>query len=134
MERWRLAWRDGIAPALLNPELEALRDALATNDDALIQGLTCACDSWGRVYKACAIGLAAWRGRGLQSEREIESAFSKTAQATKVRLVHAPHEGTWNDFLTWFDMGDTKEVFPQLLAEVELSLAERARPRGEPQA
>lgn len=129
MEKWRQAWREGIAPCLLDEELQALRDALATNDPALIQGCTAHSDPrTGCLEGGCAIGLAAWRGRGLRTMAEADRAFTATFDAAEVRLASTVLDLSPQEFVDWFDLQPMEEVRPALLAEVERALAGRRKP------
>ncbi len=76
MESWRKVWRTAIGPYLSTAGLEALRQALVTDDPRLIQHHTCEpvglmCLQDFPVEKACALGYAAWQGDGLETVGEV---------------------------------------------------------------
>jgi hypothetical protein len=131
-EHWRLTWRVGFAPLLSPGELHALRDGLVADDAALIQGLTSlplASDDpeFRRLDKpctgACALGYAAWRGRGLSTVEQVEVAFAELMADAQERL--APERGINAFFTTWFDETPRAEMVPALLAEVQAEITRR---------
>src|SRR5438094_8455764 len=83
MESWRKVWRDGLAPQISTPGLEALRRALLTDDARLLQSATtsppplqCVLD-WP-VEGACALGYCGWQGDGLETIGEVEEFFARS--------------------------------------------------------
>ena len=50
MESWRKVWREGLEPLLSTPSLEALQQALTTDDPRLLQGAQWF--FWGRLVYA----------------------------------------------------------------------------------
>jgi hypothetical protein len=67
MEGWRIVWRDGFVPLLPTRGLEALRDALRSDDPRLVQGHTTSppplmCVSDWPVEAACLLGFFAGGG------------------------------------------------------------------------
>ena len=130
METWRLLWREGFAPVLSTAGLEALRNALQTDDPRLTQGstttpppLSCVRD-WP-VEAACALGFCGWQGDGLGVVGEVEEYFASVCFEADQRLGE-PAACRW--FLNWFDDTPREEMCRELLAEVERSLAERSLP------
>lgn len=126
-EAWRKAWRDGVAPLMSERALEALRQGLAADDPALVQGATTvpppvACVQYWPCEGACAVGYAGWKGEGLETVGEVEEFFARLCFEIDKRLGE-PAGCRW--FLNWFDEAPRQEVRRELLAEVELALAGR---------
>jgi len=127
MESWRLVWRQGLVPVLSTAGLEALRDALVTDDHRLVQGATTTppplmCVQDWPVEAACALGFCGWQGDGLESVGHVEEYFAKCCFEADQRLGE-PAACRW--FLNWFDDCGRFEMRRELLAETELALAER---------
>jgi hypothetical protein len=127
METWRMVWREGLAPVLSTSGLEALWQALRSNDERLTQGSTttpppmlslanCPCDG------ADAIGWCGWQGEKLETVGEVEEFFARTCYETDQRMGE-PAACRW--FLNWFDDTPRDAMRPQLLEEVERTLAQR---------
>src|SRR5262249_9157829 len=82
METWRMVWREGFAPVLSLSGLEALWQALRSDDMRLTQGSTTtppplmAVSEWP-VEAADAIGLCGWLGQGLESVGQVEEFFAR---------------------------------------------------------
>src|SRR5262245_26265993 len=132
MESWRRVWREGIAPQLSTPGLEALRAALVTDDKRLLQGQTTEpvpldnVADWP-VEAACPISYCFWKGDGLSFVAEVQEAFAQTTYACDAALGE-PIACRW--FLNWADETPREEMRRELLAEVERVLAERAGGTG----
>lgn len=122
MEPWRRVFRDGIAPQLPLPALEALRAGLLHNDPRLRPGLTIDAGGFG-VVQACAIGYGAWKGVGLRTPAEVECFFNDVCNRAD-ELLGRP--GACAPFITWFDGHRREFVFPLLLTEVNRAIACRA--------
>lgn len=125
MESWRKVWRDGALPLLGTAELAALRDALAADDPALLQGATTSpppliCVQDWPVEGACLLGICGWRGLGLKTVGEVEEYFARACHEIDQR-VGEPAGCRW--LLNWFDETPRDEMRRDLLAEVELALA-----------
>src|SRR2546421_7128267 len=127
MESWRNVWRKGVAPLLSTESLESLRQALVHDDPRLLQGaptppppLQCVQD-WP-VEAACVIGYCGWQGDGLETVAEVEAYFARLCYETDQALGE-PAACRW--FLNWFDETPRDEVRTELLAEVNLALAQR---------
>lgn len=124
MESWRKVWRDGFVPLLSGPELEAMRDALRSDDPRLVQGQTTvpppliAVQDWP-VEAADALGFTGWQGKGLGTVGEVEEHFARLCFEADQRLGE-PAACRW--FLNWYDATPRAEVFRELLAEVELAV------------
>ncbi len=131
METWRKVWRQGLAPLLSTPGLEALRRALLSDDPRLLQGATLSppplrCVQDWAVEGACALGYCGWQGDDLETVAEVEEFFARTCFEADERLGE-PAAVRW--FLNWFDETPRDEMRRQLLAEVNRSLARRVSAR-----
>ena len=127
MESWRKVWRDGFAPILPTAGLEALREALATDDPRLAQGSTTTpppllCVQDWPVEAACALGFCGWQGEGLVSVGEVDEFFARACFEADQRLGE-PAACRW--FLNWFDDTPRDRMRCELLAEVEWALTAR---------
>ncbi len=127
MESWRKVWREGVAPLLSTPALEALQNALASDDARLLQGATTTppplqCVQDWPVEAACALGFCGWQGEGLETVAEVEEYFARTCFEIDQRLGE-PAACRW--FLNWFDETPRNEMRELLLAEVQHALAQR---------
>ena len=127
MESWRKVWRDGLAPLISTPGLEALRSALQSDDARLLQGATTTppplqCVQDWPVEAACALGFCGWQGEGLESVAEVEEYFARLCFEVDQRLGE-PAACRW--FLNWFDETPREEMRRMLLAEVDRALAKR---------
>lgn len=124
MESWRKVWREGIAPLLSTASLEALRDALKSDDKRLIQGATCeppplACVADWEVQGACALSYAGWQGDGLQTVAEVEEFFVTVCHAIDQRIGEA---AGCRYFLNWYDETTRTEMLRELLPEVQRAI------------
>ena len=127
MHTWQLVWRQGIAPCLDVSALRALRRALATDDPALLQGVTSdppPLDTLAAspVEGACPLALAGWRGEHLATVAEVEEYFARVCgRATE--FTGDPEAA--KHFVCWWDNTDRDEARRALLAEVEGALVRR---------
>jgi hypothetical protein len=134
MESWRVVWREGIAPVLSLAGLEALREALATDDPRLRQGFTTEPECPAFIdhnlddrapEAACGLGLAGWLGDRLETVGQVEEYFARCCMEGDQLLGEAA--GTrW--FLNWFDDTPRDEMRRELLPEVERSIRLRVTP------
>jgi hypothetical protein len=129
MESWRKVWRDGLAPHISTPGLEALRRGLIGDDSRLLQGATTTppplqCVQDWPVEAACALGYCGWQGDGLQAVAQVEEFFARICFEAD-RALGEPAACRW--FLNWFDEAPRPEMRRELLAEVNRTLEERAR-------
>lgn len=127
MESWRMVWRNGFAPLVSTAGLQALRKALNTDDARLMQGATTSppplmCVQEWPVESACALGFCGWQGEGLETVGEVEEFFARMCFEADQRLGEP---AGCRYFLNWFDDTPRHEMRPQLLAEVDRTLAER---------
>ena len=124
MELWRKTFREGFAPVLSTVGLEALRGALMSDSDDLIQEnptspaplqafLDWPCEG------ACAIGYCGWRGDGVETVGEVEETIARACFEADQRLGE-PASCRW--FLNWFDSTPRDEMRRELLQEVNLEL------------
>jgi hypothetical protein len=127
MESWRKVWREGMAPQLTTPALEALRRGLLRDDARLLQGATStppplACVQDWPVEAACVLGFCGWQGEGLETVSEVEQFFARACFEADQRLGE-PAACRW--FLNWYDETPREEMRRLLLAEVNRALAHR---------
>lgn len=127
MESWRLVWRNGFVPVLATPALEALREALRSDDPRLTQGSTTTpppllCVQDWPVEAACALGFCGWQAEGRDTVGEVEEFFAQVCFEADQRLGE-PAACRW--FLNWFDDTPRAAMRRELLAEVEYALAAR---------
>jgi hypothetical protein len=128
-QAWQHAFRKGIVPALSTAGLEALRDALATDDKHLIQNSTTFPPPLDAVHDqpvegGCALAFAWWKGLNLVTVGEVELAFTMACSQADERLGE-PAAVRW--FLNWYDDAPRDFMRHQLLAEVEFALAGRPK-------
>jgi hypothetical protein len=127
MESWRKVWREGLLPFISTKGLEALRDGLIADDARLTQGSTTTppplmCVQDWPVEAACTLGYSGWKGDGLETVGEVEEHFARMCFECDNRMGE-PAACRW--FLNWFDDTPRDEMRRELLAEVELALAQR---------
>jgi hypothetical protein len=127
MESWRKVWREGVAPLMSTPGLEALQSALKKDDPRLLQGSTTTppplqCVQDWPVEAACALSFCGWQGDGLETVAEVEEFFARTCFEIDQRLGE-PAACRW--FLNWFDETPREEMRVQLFAEVQRAMAQR---------
>ena len=128
MESWRLIWRDGFAPVLSTAGLTALAESLRTDDPRLTQGSTTTppplmCVQDWPCEAACCLGFCGWQGDGLKTVGEVEHHFAKACFDADQRLGEP---AACRFFLDWFDDTPRDEMRRELLAEVGLTLEQRA--------
>ena len=133
MESWRKVWREGLAPLLSTPGLEALQRALATDDGRLLQGATTTppplqCVQDWPVEAACGVGYCGWQGDHLETVAEVEEFFARVCFEVDQALGE-PAACRW--FLNWFDETPREEMRRELLAEVNRTLAQRRAGQSE---
>jgi hypothetical protein len=125
MESWREVWRKGFAPCLSRAALEALREALRTDDPRLTQGSTTTppplmCVQDWPVEAACALGFCGWQGEALETVGEVEEFFARLCFEADQRLGE-PAACRW--FLNWFDDTPRPQAWAELGQEVERAIA-----------
>jgi hypothetical protein len=135
MESWRKVWREGLAPQISTAGLEALREALVSDDSRLLQGATTSppplqCVQDWPVEAACGLSYCGWQGDGLESVAEVEDYFAQRCFEAD-QILGEPAACRW--FLNWFDETPRDEMRRLLVAEINRLLAQRiALSRGEP--
>lgn len=127
MESWRIVWRNGFAPCLSTPGLNALAVALRVDDKRLTQGSTTTppplmCVQDWPVEAACALGFCGWKGDHLETVGEVEEHFAKCCYDAD-QLLGERAACQW--FLDWFDDTPRDQMRRELLEEVEKTLSER---------
>lgn len=127
MESWRIVWRNGFVPVLSTRALEALRDALRSDDPRLVQGATTTppplmCVQDWPAEAACALGFCGWQGDDLETVGEVQEFFARACFEAD-QLLGGPAECRW--FLYWVDDTPRDQMREELLPEVERALAER---------
>ena len=127
MNTWQHVWREGLAPRLSTVGLHALRRALVSDDDRLLQGETTTppyLDSLQdeAVEAACALGYCAWHGEGLLTVAQVNAQFERICWGADLALKQP---SACRVFLHWFDQTPRKEMRRQLLEEVNRTLDER---------
>src|SRR5438552_2567754 len=127
---WQRAWREGIAPKLSDRGLLAMKKALETDDPTLIQGASVqppplqSVQQWP-VEAACAVCYAGWEGGGLGTVVDVEEFFARVCFEADQALGE-PSAARY--FINWFDETPREEMRAGLLAEVNLTLAQREVP------
>lgn len=135
MESWKHTWRKGVVPLLSTRGLEALRDALQSDDARLLQGATCVppplqCVQDWPVEAACLWGFAGWIGEGFNTVAEVESYFAQLCFDCD-QMMGEPAACRW--FLNWFDDTPRDEMRKELLPEVQKAIRERGNLAGPPE-
>ena len=127
---WVRVWRGGLAPVLPTAGLEALRDALRTDDSRLTQGSTTTppplmCVADYEVEAACALGycgVVERGGWGAATVGEVEESFARWCHDCGRAIGQ---EDACRSFLCWFDDTPRDVMRRELLPEVERELARR---------
>jgi len=128
MRDWKQTWREGIAPLLTDRHLEVLRDGLARDDPALIQGKTTSPSAFNPdnverpANGACVLGFCGWKGDGLETVKQISAFFNDLCHRVDKQMDCS---GYHSRFIRWFDDGKREVMRVELLAEVELELTRR---------
>ena len=142
MELWRETWRNGFVPVLSTANLEALREALQTDDQRLTQGSTTTppplmCVQDWPCEAGCAFGfMGAMENGGFADEKPTgkctnpnAATVGETEEWFARKCFHADQRigepAACRHFLDWFDDTPRGEMRRELLAEVELALAGR---------
>ncbi len=128
MEMWKKVWREGVLPLLSQDHLEAIRDALMTDDPRLMQGgtttpppLQCVMD-WP-VEAVCLLalpGMVDCGGWGQATVVEVEERFGKMCFDVD-NLIGETAGCRW--LLNWYDETPRDEMRRLLLPEVERGVA-----------
>lgn len=123
-EAWRKAWREGFLPQLPRKGLEALKKALETDDQGLIQGATTSPPPlvYARdmdVTGACAVTFCGCFGLDLMTVAEAEEFFARCCFRADERLGEA---AACRYFLNVWDETPRPEMFRLMLEEVKFNL------------
>ncbi len=126
---WKRSWRSGLAPLLTPAGLMALKAALETDDPRLVQGATTepmpiALFADEAVAGACAVGFCLWQGGGLVRVGALHTAFRRLCASADDLLDESL--GTVA-FLNWFDETPRDEMRRELLAEIDMLVAQPRR-------
>src|SRR5262245_59177443 len=105
MESWRKVWREGLVPQISLAGLQALRQALVSDDPRLLQGATSSppplqCVEDWPVEGACGLSYCGWQGEYLETVAEVEEFFARCCFEAD-RLLGEPAACRW--FLNWYD-------------------------------
>lgn len=127
MESWRRVFREAVCPNLPTEGLQALRDALASDDSRLLQGCTTSpppleCVTDWPCEGADAIGFAFWRGSPDVTVGEVEAAFAEVAFRCDELLNDYAVIRWWTVF---WDETPRDEMLRELLPEVDRELSRR---------
>lgn len=125
MDSWKKVWREGLAPVVSDEGLEALRQALLTNDRRLGQGFTTQppplqCIQDWPCECACIVAYTGWIGDGLRTVGEVEEYFARMCY-TIDQAIGEP--GGCRYLLNWWDQTNRatalKELLPEVMFEIE---------------
>lgn len=127
METWRKVWRQGVADQLTTAGLEALQQALLSDDERLLQGATTSppplmCMQDWAVEGACPIGFCGWHGTDMKTVGEVEEYFGQVCYRADQSL---DEPAAIRHLLNWWDEHPREEVRRELLVEVGLALTKR---------
>src|SRR5262245_52970307 len=133
MESWRYVWRTGAVPHLVTEALEALRQALVSDDARLIQGATTQprpleCYADFPAEGACALSFGPWQAEGLVTVGEVEESFARLCDQID-RCTGEP--GSFRYFVTWLDDTPRDVMRRELLCEVQREVALRLLDEGD---
>lgn len=123
----RDAFRVGIAPQFTTETIVALRDALANDDERLIQHTTtepppllCVAD-WP-IRCGCGVAFCCWVGEMLIKVAEVHESFGRVIVESDRLLGGVAKTSA---FLHFWDDTPRDQMRAELLTEVELILSER---------
>ena len=142
MENWQKVWREGFAPQLSTPSLQALKKALEEDDPRLLQGATTTppplqCVQDWPVEAACAITFCGvvdkdggFARKGATPIEQIAACTVGQAEEFFARACYECDRRTGEPagcrwFLNWFDETPRDEMRRLLMEEVNLTLNER---------
>lgn len=126
---WRRVWREGIAPLLIDDELETLALGLEVDTPMLIQGACALPRPMSDVNESTIIGVdalcyGAWQTGRLATNLDADDYFARTCHAID-ELLGEPAGCRW--FLNWYDETPRDEMRVALLAEVQREQERRMR-------
>lgn len=134
MEAWRKVFREGIAPQLSTPGLEALLEALKANDARLLQGQTVdpvplTCNDLEKCEAACLVAYAGWIGDGLATVGDVDRFVERVANEADQRIGE---ERAIRYVMNFWDDAPRSTVLAAFIPEVEACLAERRQREQSP--
>ncbi len=124
---WKNVFRHGFAPSFSDEALEAVAEALRTDDKRLVQGATTCppplmCVRGWPCEGACITGFAGWIGDGLETVGEVEEYFAERCFDADNRLAEM---AACRHFLDWFDETPRDQMRAELGEEIAWVLAGR---------
>jgi hypothetical protein len=134
VERWRRVWRQGLVLQFTTLDLGALRAALASDDQRLIQGSTTVpslaeedqqagvrCGPKTLASKACLIGLCGMN-RGLRTIGDVSDFYQEVYDT-------ADADVDFQAFISWFDNASRERMRTAMLEEIdrEIRLREKTK-------
>lgn len=125
MERWREVWRKGVAPMIDVDGLEALAEALRSDDPRLIQTRSTNPSAIPEWINAPCLGACALAFPGLSDGAMVAEVDEKFLAVLRGCDELLDHRGGSAAFIHWFDQTPRNEMRAALLVEVEAALAER---------
>ncbi len=135
LEVWQTVWRKGLAPHLPLKGLEALREALITDSQELIQCETLVTTSEvsGQGYPTektvgcCGVLYPFWKGGVASNPVALRVYFSDViSKCCNTFIDHGWKLPNASDnFIKWFDLTSRTKMRMELLPEVELELERR---------
>lgn len=137
MERWREVWRKGFSPLMPTTGLEALAEALRSDDPKLVQGATTVppplqCIQDWPVEGACAVTYCGWKAKVAETGGcligDAEEFFARACFDCDAAICEP---AGCRHFLVWFDETPRAQVREEFFPEVELELARRREVAGE---
>jgi hypothetical protein len=127
LHSYQYVWREGFAPLLSLPALEALAAGLARNDPALIQGRTMLPEALMSnaekpLTAADPVVYAMWKAGEIRTVAEADEAFNRLCYEADMKLGE-PAAVRYH--LNWWDDEPRALVFRELYSEVTRTIAER---------
>lgn len=128
MEGWRSTWRQGIALCLSGEALAALRDGLAADDPALLQGEAVQphpfqVNGQRPAAGCCAACYGAWKAGEVATVAEVEEYFARVCRDAD---AHIGHPASVRFFFGGWDDLPRETIRLELLAEVDREISRRA--------
>lgn len=125
---WEQVWTKAISKLVSTAGLEALKQALETNNPELRQGHITTPVPWHNtvslpVESACAISFCGWRGEDLNTVGEVEEYFARICFGID-QLLNSP--ASCRFFLNWFDQTPREEMRTKLLEAVNRTLGQHS--------
>lgn len=121
--------REGLFPLLEDADLRILRDGMAGDDQAILQGTTIWPNPSGIQFLdmtcecGCPISFIGMRAKGLRSVKHVGDWFTDVCDAID-RAFNEPAACRY--LLNYIDDNPRDEVFAELITEIDAELARRA--------